>query len=207
MASIAENAIDLGRIPYEEAWALQLELAERRAAGAIPDTLLACEHDPVYTFGRNYKSPLPPLPFPAYKIERGGKGTYHGPGQLVLYPICKLEPKGILPFVRAQEAFAIGLLKSFGVEGETRAGETGVWIGRRKIGSIGIAVKRWVSFHGLAINVDPDLSHFAAIEPCGYSPEVMTSLAAELGRKIGVEEVKQKALEGLSPATLSPTSR
>jgi lipoyl(octanoyl) transferase len=183
--------IDLGHIPFPEAWKIQLDFVEKRAKEEVGDLLLLCEHDPVYTFGRNYKHDIPPLPFPCYKIERGGKATYHGPGQLVLYPICKLQPVRILPFIRDLEHLLIVFLEEyFGIKGEVHAGETGVWVGSRKIASIGIAVKKWVAFHGAALNIHPDLTHFFAIQPCGYSPFVMTSVLAETGRKVDLEEAK-----------------
>lgn len=194
--------LDLGRIDFKAAWALQLEHVAKRARNEIEDTLLLCEHAPVYTFGRSVKEIPIALPFPAYGIERGGKGTYHGPGQLVIYPIVKLPGPIVLKFIRKLEGWTIDLLAGFGLDSGRRIGETGVWTGKPdhgvcpqlKIASIGIAVKHWVTYHGVALNVNPDLEHFRAIQPCGYEPETMTSLKRELGREITVDEVKQTIL-------------
>lgn len=182
--------LDLGRISFEDAWSYQKDCVRKRAAGEIEDTILVCEHGPVYTFGRNFKQQLPVgLPFPVYQIERGGQGTYHGPGQLMIYPIVKLQMPKILAFIRSLEQFVMDLAAQFGVPSHRRDGATGVWVGERKLASIGIAVTRSVTYHGAALNVNPDLSHFAAIQPCGYDSSVMTSLSAELDQKITVQDV------------------
>ncbi len=199
---LMENAknyviIDSGFISFEKAWGWQIDLVEKRRREEIPNTLILCEHEPVYTIGRNFKEKAPDsLPFPVFRIERGGKITYHGPGQLVLYPIWKLQPKKILPFIRSIEQSLINLLALFDLKAEARKGETGVWVGRKKIASIGIAVKHWVAFHGAALNINPELSNFFFIQPCGYPPDTMTSLSQELGKKISIAEVKEKILQG-----------
>lgn len=184
------RVVALGRIPFEKAWLHQKECVRKRAADEIDDTILLCEHEPVYTFGRNFKQPLPEeLPFPVYQIERGGKGTYHGPGQLMIYPIVKLQMPKILAFVRGLEQFVMDLSAEFGLQGRRRDGATGVWVGERKLASIGIAVTRGVTYHGAALNVNPNLSHFAAISPCGYAPEIMTSMSMELNREVSIHDV------------------
>jgi lipoate-protein ligase B len=189
--------LDSGFLSFEKAWKWQVALVEQRIKEEIPNTLILCEHEPVYTVGRNYKEPLPhSLPFPIFQIERGGKITYHGPGQLIFYPIWKLEPKKILPFIRSLEQSIINLLSLFNIKSETRKGETGVWIGKKKIASIGIAVRHWVTFHGAALNVNPNLSHFFNIQPCGYPPETMTSLSQEFKKEISILEIKEKILQG-----------
>ena len=194
----------LGRFPYPDAWALQAKLVNDRADGKISDTLLIVEHNPVYTMGR--KSPefreerVPENihDVPVYLVERGGETTYHGPGQLVIYPIFELSPDfGPKAFLRLLEesiihTFAgLGLAYTYWMEGQT-----GVWLdtpsGQRKIASLGIAVKRNVSYHGLALNLTTDLNYFQEIRPCGFSPEVMTSVARETGKKFSIEFVADR---------------
>lgn len=194
-------------MPYRAAWALQKELVAARLAGEAPDTLLLVEHEPVITVGRGAKGSylasgvwrVPPQPgdsadacFVALPggaraevidVERGGQATYHGPGQLVAYPIVHLREgrRDLHAFLRALEQAVIDTLAELGLAAGRKPGATGVWIdGERKICSIGVAASRWVTYHGLALNVDPDLSHFAAINPCGFDATVMTSLAREL---------------------------
>lgn len=187
-----------GLTPYEEARTLQLELVEKRARDEIDDTLIFLEHSSVITRGRGLQRkpgdtqsmrqmPLPtdlPAGFEFSESERGGDLTYHGPGQLVAYPIFKLDGKGFAPhhdvtgFLRKLEQVFISELESLGLENvEARENATGVWVGERKIASIGIAVKKWVTYHGLAINIVNDLKPFHLISPCGFSPEVMTRLS------------------------------
>lgn len=173
---------------------LQLELVELRHLELIPDTVLALEHQPVITQGRGLQftgaarprhMPLPSLPqgVAFSETERGGDLTYHGPGQWVIYPIFKLDGNGWAPhrdvegFLRQLESVCVALLAHYGVRAETRSHATGVWIGDRKVASIGIAIRKWVSFHGLALNCVNDLKPFYAFSPCGFAPEVMTRLA------------------------------
>jgi lipoate-protein ligase B len=191
-------------VPYEKVREFQLELTERRAKDEIPDTILFLEHEPVVTRGRGLQftgeprprhMPMPVLPpeVTFAESERGGDLTYHGPGQLVIYPICKLDGKGISPnhdvsgFLRAMESILIEELderfKSVGAKCEGVENATGVWVrgkgeerASKKIASIGIAVRKWVTYHGLALNCVNDLRPFQLISPCGFSPEVMTSL-------------------------------
>jgi lipoyl(octanoyl) transferase len=187
----------LGRIAYGDAWALQKRLVEARVAGAVPDTLLLLEHDTVLTLGRNadeghvLASPreLRRRGIEVHRVERGGEVTYHGPGQLVAYPILRLGDRGILlrPLVRALEEAMIETCAALGVEGTRRDGHPGCWVveaGRppRKIGALGLRVERGVCYHGIALNVDPDLRDFELIEPCGMPGLVSTSIAEELGR-------------------------
>lgn len=194
----------LGLIPYAEAWKLQLETLDARASGAIGDTLLVVEHPPVFTLGR--KSPgvrenPEALPreiagIPVHIVERGGEATYHGPGQSIMYPIFRLEllRTGPRNFLRLMEESMIAVLETYSVNAYVIEGKTGVWLkdritgAERKIASLGIAVRRSVSYHGLALNVNNDLQPNRLISPCGFAPEVMTSLAEQLGHEVSLRE-------------------
>jgi len=176
-----------GRIPYLEAVELQSRLRERRQAGEIPDTLLLLEHPPVYTKGR--RSERADLPMgeewywsqgiEVHETTRGGRVTYHGPGQIVGYPIMAITD--VIAYLRTMEAAMIRALADEGVEAEVREGLTGVWVGDRKIGSIGVHVSRGVTMHGFAINVDGDLQPWEWIVPCGIDGVRMTSLYLQTG--------------------------
>lgn len=174
----------LGRRPYDEVHALQLDLLRRRIEGRARDTLVLVEHDPVITVGRGAdgetgRAELGELTLPVVEVERGGEATYHGPGQVVAYPILEL-PEGrrdLHRYLRDLEEVVLRVLSEFGVEGSRRAGATGVWVGDGKIASIGVAVRRWVTWHGLALNVHTRLSDFAGFRPCGFDPGVMIRLA------------------------------
>lgn len=187
-----------GELSYEAVRELQLKLVELRSKDLIPDTLLALEHRPVITRGRGLQFtgkprprhmplliPLPPNVEFA-ESERGGDLTYHGPGQWVMYPICKLDGKGFGPardvtgFLRKLESVLLACLKHYSLEGSTHENATGVWIGEKKIASIGIAVRKWVTYHGIAINCVNDLKPFHLISPCGFSPDVMTRLCDQV---------------------------
>jgi lipoate-protein ligase B len=188
----------LGRIPYREAWSRQKELLEQRVAGEIPDQLLLLEHDAVLTLGREADdshvlarpSELRRRGIEVIRVERGGEVTYHGPGQLVAYPILKLGERGLLvrPLVNALEQAMIETCEALGVEAMRRDGHPGCWIdggpGRphRKIGALGLRIERGVSYHGIALNIDPDLRDFELIDPCGEPGLISTSVAEELGR-------------------------
>lgn len=184
---------------YETIWPLQKDLVQQRLAGEIPDTLLIGEHFPVITLGRgSHAENLLNPNIPVIEIERGGDVTYHGPGQLVAYPIFQL-PEGrrdLHRFLRELEEVIILTLKEFGLEGERNEGWTGVWVRKPdsdqllKIASIGVAVKKWVTYHGLALNVHPNLSHFQQINPCGLESQVMTSMKELLGKDISLDAVK-----------------
>lgn len=198
-----------GLTSYSEASDLQQSLIEQRAKDEIPDTVLFLEHFPVITRGRGLQftgaarerhMPAPvglPESILYCESERGGDLTYHGPGQLVIYPIVKLDGSGFGPkhdvsaFLRKFEQVGIDLLHEQGLNAERRENATGVWVGNHKVASLGIAVRKWVTYHGMAINVSNDLSPFRYISPCGYSSEVMTSLK-ELGVELDVNEVIEK---------------
>ena len=192
----------LGRVRFEDALAIQEEIVARRIADAASgDELLLLEHEPVYTIGRtpDQSSLLDAarLPHPVVQINRGGQATYHGPGQLVGYPILDLKPRGqdLHRYLRALEDFLIALLADFGVAGERREGLTGVWVGGKKIASIGVGVRRWISMHGFALNVCGDLAPFGNITPCGIAGVEMTSIERERGAAVSVEAVARRAEE------------
>ncbi len=186
----------LGRIAYDEAWELQHRLASARAADRIPDQLLLLEHPAVLTLGRNANEThvlAPPAVLEArgialLRVERGGEVTYHGPGQLVAYPIVRLADRGILlrPFVRALEAALADTCAAFGVAAGRRDGHPGCWVDPdgllpRKIGALGIRVERGVTYHGIALNVTVDLRDFELIDPCGMPGLASASIAREAG--------------------------
>jgi len=189
----------LGRVTFSDALALQEEIVARKAADtSAPDELLLLEHEPVYTIGRTPdQSSLreaSTLPHPVVQTNRGGQATYHGPGQLVGYPILDLRVRGqdLHRYLRGLEDVLIALLADYGIDARRSAGQTGVWVGRKKIASIGVGVRRWISMHGFALNVCGDLAPFAAITPCGIAGVEMTSVARECGREISVREVAER---------------
>lgn len=185
----------LGRINYEEALKLQEALVAEKIQSPKPDVLLLLEHEPVYTIGRTPdQSSLRDashLPYPVVQINRGGKATYHGPGQLVGYPILDLTPRGqdLHRYLRDLEEVLIELLAGYGVKAGRREGLTGVWVGQRKIASIGVGVRHWISMHGFALNVCGDLTPFNEITPCGIVGVEMTNLERECGKSVDVHSV------------------
>jgi lipoyl(octanoyl) transferase len=193
--------VDLGVAAYAEAWARQLaEVERRKGADALDDVVLVLEHPHVITVGRTreaQRNVVAPGDVPVVEIERGGDATYHGPGQVVAYPIVRLRDgeRDLHRFLRNLEEAMIRTLARWELPAGREPGKTGVWLddasgARRKIASIGIACRRWVTFHGVALNVTTDLAHFARINPCGFEATVMTSMANELGRDIDVAAVK-----------------
>jgi len=178
----------LGRVPYEEATALQAHVRAARIAGEIPDALLLLEHPPVYTKGRRTASSDLPMGEDWYRMQgievcatdRGGRVTYHGPGQIVGYPIVAITD--VVGYLRAMERALIRALADEGIAAEVREGLTGVWVGERKIGSIGVHVSRGVTTHGFAVNVDCDLQPFEWIVPCGIDNVRMSSVYLETRR-------------------------
>jgi lipoyl(octanoyl) transferase len=194
------TAIDvrqLGRVEYRTAWQLQRELADARVAGG-PDTLLLLEHPPVYTAGRRTEPHERPVDgTPVVDTDRGGKITWHGPGQLVGYPIIGLaEPLDVVNYVRRLEQSLIKVCGELGLDTRRVDGRSGVWVpggaGRpaRKVAAIGVRVSRATALHGFALNCDCDLSAFTTIVPCGISDAGVTSLSAELHRTVGVDDVR-----------------
>jgi lipoyl(octanoyl) transferase len=185
-----------GLVPYEEAWAQQREVHARRVAGEAPDTLLLLEHPSVYTAGkRTEPHERPQDGTPVIDVDRGGKITWHGPGQLVGYPIVALpDPVDVVAYVRRLEEALIEVCAGFGLTAGRVEGRSGVWVPadepgqgyrpERKVAAIGIRVARGVTMHGFALNCDPDLGRFGAIVPCGIPDAGVSSLSAELGRDI-----------------------
>jgi lipoate-protein ligase B len=195
----AWTAVNLGRMPYPDAWDLQLKLVEARAHGrGGTDVILLVEHPPVFTLGRrggreNLLVPedrLRQSGIAIVQVERGGNITYHGPGQLVVYPIVHLPGLGlgVVDWVNRLEEVMIRTCAAWGVAAGRNALNRGAWVGMKKIGSIGIAVRRGVSFHGLALNVNPDLTPFGWIQPCGLEGVGVTSIAQEVGRPVAIKE-------------------
>jgi lipoate-protein ligase B len=199
------KVVDLGIREYGDTWELQKRLVAERQADQIGDTLLLVEHPDVITLGRRSSSKSNVLSdeIPQFEIERGGDVTYHGPGQLVGYPILRLdEPERDLHrYLRKLEEALIAVCGDFGLAGSRKDGLTGVWLGEKKVASLGIAVRRWVTLHGFALNVSTALDRFRSINPCGLDAAVMTSLSEAAGRAITVDEVKPRAIAHLG-ATL-----
>jgi lipoyl(octanoyl) transferase len=186
-----------GLVPYEKAWARQRELHDAVVAGTRPDTALLLEHPPVYTAGRRTEACERPVDgTPVIDVDRGGKITWHGPGQLVGYPIVRLaDPIDVVAYVRRMERVLIAVCTDLGVATGQVEGRSGVWLPaddrgpERKIAAIGIRVAQAVTLHGFALNCDPDLTWFDRIVPCGIQDAGVTSLSKELGRDVTVEEV------------------
>ncbi|TMD09774.1 MAG: lipoyl(octanoyl) transferase LipB [Chloroflexi bacterium] len=183
----------LGLVPYREAWALQQELAADRRAGRIPDTVVLLQHPHTYTIGRSgtrdhvflTERELAERDITCLEVDRGGDVTYHGPGQLVGYPILDLGPTpDVGRYLRLLEGSLIDVLADFGVSADRLSGYTGVWIGNRKIAAIGVKVAQGVTTHGFALNVATDLSYFSHILPCGIPDKGITSMAVELGDRV-----------------------
>jgi lipoyl(octanoyl) transferase len=186
--------VDWGRREYGDALTAMRDLVRARQRAEISDTLVLVEHPPVVTVGvEGDDGGAATSGLPVFSVERGGRATYHGPGQLVGYPIVDLTPRqrDVRQFVHDVEALVVHTAGHFGVAAGHVSGRRGVWVdGTRKIASVGIAVDHWVTFHGFALNVATDLGEFDRIRPCGFDASVMTSLARELGRRVGLAEVK-----------------
>ena len=201
-SSTLPSTLDWGRTRHEAAWRRQEELVARRLAGEIGDTLVFTEHEPVFTLGlrRGAEGHIvwdaearARAGVEMVQTNRGGDVTYHGPGQIVGYPVVSLAGRQDLHgYLRLLEEVLIRTLARFGLSAERRPGKTGIWLGTRKVAAIGIAVRRWIAYHGFALNVSPDLSHFTGIVPCGIGAEdgTVTSMERELGRAPGLAEVK-----------------
>jgi len=189
----------LGEIAYREALDLQLSFLDRRADRRIPDTLLLLTHPHVYTLGRagddaNLLVPRETLSregIPVERVGRGGDITYHGPGQLVGYPIFRMEKPDVHRFVRSIEAALIDALREMRVEARRIEGLTGVWAGERKIASIGVGIRKWVTYHGFALNVTTDLSYFGRIHLCGLKGREATSIAEVTGNAPPMDAVRE----------------
>jgi lipoate-protein ligase B len=194
--------LNLGLMDYGRAWDLQHLLWHKRVEGLLPDLLLFLEHPHVFTLGRRgnrshllvSQETLTPKEVPVFHIERGGDITYHGPGQLVAYPIFDLKAYGyrVVKYIDQLEEVILRTLDAFGIDGRRDPLNRGVWVGKDKIASVGVAVKRWVSFHGLALNYETDLSYFDLINPCGLQGIKMTSMEEVLETKISPEHLREK---------------
>jgi len=189
----------LGEVGYREALDLQLDRVEMRLERKIPDTLLLLTHPHVYTLGRggdetNLLVPKEALASEGISLERVGRGgdiTYHGPGQLVGYPIVRMDRPDVHRFVRSLEAALIDSLAGFGIAGRAVPGLTGVWVGEKKIASIGVGIRKWVTYHGFALNVSTDLSYFRRIHLCGLKGKEATSILEETGSAPPMEAVRE----------------
>jgi lipoyl(octanoyl) transferase len=185
----------LGRINYAEGLVIQEQCLQVCLATG-EERILLLEHEPVYTIGRLLdKSSLGEvsrLPYPVYETNRGGQATYHGPGQLVGYLILDLRKRGrdLHVYMRTIEAILIDLLSRFGIDASRIDGKTGVWVQSRKIASIGVGIKKWITMHGFALNVARDMTGFASITPCGIAGVQMTAMSLELGRDVSLDEVR-----------------
>ena len=196
--------IDWGLLPYRDAHQRQLEAVSARLEGRIPDTVFLVEHPHVYTYGRGTKldpATLSPLAdgIECVAVERGGGITYHGPGQLMAYPVVDVKALtgDLHRFLYWLEEVIIGTIAEWGIKGEHHPTYTGVWVGEQKIASIGVAVRKWISYHGIALNISTDLQYFHAIHPCGLPAEVMTSMEQVTRRKIAMAEVKTRFIAHL----------
>jgi lipoyl(octanoyl) transferase len=192
--------VDWGRTEYRAAWTAQDALVQERIAGRIVDTLVFTEHEPVYTLGVRPgaekhllldEAAAAARGIAVVKTNRGGDITYHGPGQIVGYPIVDLTPhKDLHGYLRLLEQVVINTVGALGLAASRRAGQTGIWLGARKIAAIGVGSRRWVTFHGFALNVNNDLTPFGGIVPCGITDGTVTSMQRELDREIDLAEVK-----------------
>jgi len=202
------NVVDLGTKDYKLVWDMQKVIHEKRIRNEVDDTLLLVEHEPVITMGRSGNAQhlllsqelLRKRGVAYYEIERGGDITFHGPGQLVGYPILNIKHglAGIRPYIERLEEVIIAVLADFGILATTKDKMIGVWTESGKICSIGVAVKRWVSFHGFALNVNTDLSFFDLIVPCGIKSVTMTSMQEILRTPTEMSDVKEKVKEHFS---------
>ena len=214
------DVLRLAVVPYLEAWELQRDLAAKRGAGEAPDTLILLEHPDVYTAGRRTEDAERPFDgTPVVDVDRGGKITWHGPGQLVGYPIVALpDPMDVVAYVRRLEEALIEVCAGFGLTTGRVEGRSGVWVAadapgtgtrpERKVAAIGVRVARGVTMHGFALNCDPDMSAFGSIVPCGIPDAGVTSLTAELGHVVSVRDalpyVERRMSGLLDNAGLSP---
>ena len=199
--TLAPATLDWGRTGYAAAWRQQEELVARRNAGEIGDTLVFTEHEPVFTLGVRSgaeahllwdEAELARRGIAVVRTNRGGDITYHGPGQIVGYPIINLAPrKDLHAYLRLLEQVLINTVGTFGLAAARREGKTGIWLGPRKIAAIGVAVKKWTTSHGFALNVNTDLAPYSGIVPCGITDGTVTSMAVELGSAPSAEEVKR----------------
>tara|TARA_B110000438_G_scaffold64139_1_gene64672 strand:- start:2320 stop:2970 length:651 start_codon:yes stop_codon:yes gene_type:complete len=192
---------DLGLMPYQKAWDIQKEMQDKRLKDKIKDTIILVEHDPVYTLGKNgnedHLLQSRDTSVDVYKIERGGDITFHGPGQLVCYPIIDLSnyKKSVTWYMRTLEQITIDVLEEFNILAKRVEGLTGVWVGDEKIAAQGVRISRWVTMHGFALNVNPDLRFYDGIIPCGIFDHGVTSMEKLLGKTQKIDLVKEIVVE------------
>ena len=191
----------LGRAPYAEVLALQERLLAERIAGERPDTVIVVEHDPVYTVGRRRGAEANLLDVgdtPVVAVSRGGDVTWHGPGQVVAYPIVRMPDGDLHAHMRRLEAVMVAACAAFGLHAGPDPRNTGTWVDGRKVGSVGIASRSQVAWHGMALNVDPDLRAFARVNPCGFPSAIMTSMTVERGAPVSLHAVMDVVAEQFS---------
>ncbi len=187
---------DLGLQAFAPVHAEMLQLHQAVRRGESAGEVWFVEHQPVFTAGRATATADLEASMPA--IERGGQITFHGPGQLVIYPIIPLPSKDVRAWLRSLEALGVAVCGSFGLEAEASVDGTGVFVNKHKVASIGVAIRNWINLHGIAINVDMDLQAFFQVRPCGLNPEIMSDLSRELGQKISMDQAKEATSEHLS---------
>ena len=199
--AIAYNIIDLGISEFKDTWNLQKELQEKRILGEIEDQLILVEHPAVYTLGKNASKQhilKRKEGVPVIQTDRGGNITFHGPGQLVGYPILDLNfyKRSITWYMRELEQLMIDVLKEYGIEGSTKKGLTGTWVKDHKIAALGVRISRWVTMHGFSLNINPDLNYYQDIIPCGIEGYGVTSMAMIMGEEVpSMDEVKVKMVD------------
>ena len=195
------NILDLGRMSYNSAWDVQKNYHQKVFTGKEQDTLILVEHEPVYTLGKNANDnhllQSASQEIEVYRIERGGDITFHGPGQIVVYPILDLNRyiKSVSWYMRTLEKIIIDTLSDFKIKAELKDGLTGVWVGDEKIGAQGVRISRWVTMHGLALNVNTDLKYFDGIIPCGIFDYGVTSMEKLTGSKQDINKVKNTIIK------------
>ena len=199
--AIAYNIIDLGTSEFKDTWNLQKELQEKRILGEIEDQLILVEHPAVYTLGKNASREhilKKREGVSVIQTDRGGNITFHGPGQLVGYPIVDLSfyKRSITWYMRELEQLMIDVLKEYGIEGSTKKGLTGTWVKNHKIAALGVRISRWVTMHGFSLNINPDLNYYQDIIPCGIQGYGVTSMAVIMGKEVpSMDEVKIKMVD------------
>ena len=199
--AIAYNIIDLGISEFKDTWNLQKELQEKRILGEIEDQLILVEHPAVYTLGKNASKEhilKRKEGVSVIQTDRGGNITFHGPGQLVGYPILDLNfyKRSITWYMRELEQLMIDVLKEYGIEGSTKKGLTGTWVNDHKIAALGVRISRWVTMHGFSLNINPDLNYYQDIIPCGIQGYGVTSMAMIMGEEVpSMDEVKIKMVD------------
>ncbi|MDP6338801.1 MAG: lipoyl(octanoyl) transferase LipB [Candidatus Marinimicrobia bacterium] len=200
------KVLDLGRMDYQSAWDYQKGYHQQVLLGEAPDTLIFVEHEPVYTLGKNadenHLLQSAPKDAKVFNVERGGDITFHGPGQIVGYPILDLHryKKSVSWYMRSLEQVIIDTLALFGIEAELKDGLTGVWVGDEKIGAQGVRISRWVTMHGFALNVNTDLTYFGGIVPCGIFEYGITSMEKILGKKQEMTAIKNSIFKTFDQA-------